>query len=125
MPVWGVWEQGAAWFSSSRQSRKARNIQAHPRAAMTTDNPLQPVVVEGVVGLVTGDEAIERFTAWVNAKYRTDLAVDFFAANAYFRLGPRWVFGLDEGDLPAPHTLGVRQRDLTGDPVPRLSPFWR
>jgi len=49
MPVWGVWAQGAAWFSSSRESRKARNIAADPRVVLTTDNPRQPVVVEGVV----------------------------------------------------------------------------
>ena len=49
MPVWGVWADGAAWFSSSPESRKARNIAADPRAVITTDNPRQPVVVEGVV----------------------------------------------------------------------------
>ncbi len=107
MPVWGVWEQGAAWFSSSRQSRKTRNIEADPRAVITTDNPLQPVVVEGVTGPVVEDETIERFTAWVNAKYRTDLAVDFFAANVCFRLEPRWAFGLDESDFTGTPTRWV------------------
>jgi len=99
MPVWGVWAQGAAWFSSSRKSRKARNIAADPRAVLTTDNPRQPVVVEGVVEPLVGDKAIEEFTTWVNTKYRTDLAVDFFAENACFRLEPRWAFGLDDADF--------------------------
>jgi len=46
-----------------------------------------------------GDKAIEGFTTWVNTKYRTDLAVDFFAENACFRLEPRWAFGLDDADF--------------------------
>ncbi len=99
MPVWGVWAQGAAWISSSRESRKARNIAGDPRAVLTTDNPRQPVVVEGVVERVVGDNAIEGFTTWVNTKYRTDLAVDFFAENACFRLEPLWAFGLDDADF--------------------------
>jgi hypothetical protein len=99
MPVWGVWAQGAVWFSSSRDSRKARNIASDPRAVITTDNPRQPVVVEGLVDPVQGDTVIERFTAWVNAKYRTDLTVDFFTENACFRLEPRWAFGLDDADF--------------------------
>ncbi len=107
MPVWGVWAQGAAWFSSSHASRKSRNIAGDPRAVITTDNPLQPVVVEGVVGPVVAEDVIERFTAWVNAKYRTDLSVDFFAANACFCLEPRWAFALDEADFTGTPTRWV------------------
>src|SRR5580700_2830675 len=96
MPVWGVWAQGAAWFSSGPQSRKTRNIAADRRAVITTDNPLQPVIVEGVVAVVDLDSDIERFTAQVNAKYQTDLTVEFFSENICFRLEPRRVFSLDE-----------------------------
>jgi len=35
MPVWGIWHDGALWFSSSRQSRKARNLAADPRCVVT------------------------------------------------------------------------------------------
>jgi hypothetical protein len=99
MPVWGVWEHDAAWFSSSPQARKARNISADPRAVITTDNPRQPVVVEGMVKRVRNDHDIERFTAWVNSKYRTEISVTFFSENACFRLEPRRVFGLDDDDF--------------------------
>jgi hypothetical protein len=66
---------------------------------MTTDNPLQPVVVEGEAEPVVGRGTIERFTAWVNEKYRTEIAVEFFISNACFRVGPRRVFSLDESDF--------------------------
>ncbi len=106
-PVWGVWVDDAAWFSSSRQSRKARNIAADRRAVITTDNPRQPVVVDGVVDPVVGDEAIEGFTLQVNEKYGTDIAVEFFARNACFRLEPRWAFALDEDDFTGSPTRWV------------------
>jgi PPOX class probable F420-dependent enzyme len=107
MPVWGVWSDSAAWFSASPQARKTRNIAADPRAVITTDNPLQPVIVEGVVEAVVGDEGIERFTGQVNAKYQTDIAVEFFSDNACFRLAPRRVFSLDEADFTGTPTRWV------------------
>lgn len=109
MPVWGVWRGDATWFSSSPQSRKARNLAADRRAVITTDNPLQPVVVEGLVERVRDDQAIESFTAWTNAKYHTDIAVAFFKDNACFRLEPRRVFSLDEShftESPTRWTFG-------------------
>jgi hypothetical protein len=99
MPVWGVWVEDAVWFSSSAAARKARNLAVHPRAVITTDNPQQPVVVEGDVELATATDQIASFTAWVNAKYETDYTVDFFGDNACFRLRPVWAFGLTDGDF--------------------------
>lgn len=107
MPVWALWGDGAAWFSSSPQSRKTKNMAAERRAVLTTDNPRQPVVVEGVVQRVTEASAIERFTALVNAKYETDLAVAFFVENACFRLEPRRVFSLDDADFTGSPTRWV------------------
>lgn len=45
MPVWGVWDGEALWFSSGRRSRKARNLAADPRCVVTTENADEPVVV--------------------------------------------------------------------------------
>jgi PPOX class probable F420-dependent enzyme len=107
MPVWAVWAQGAAWFSSSGGSRKARNIDAYPRVVITTDDPLQPVVVEGRAQRVGSGAAVAEFTAWVNAKYATDIAVSFFAENACFRVEPDRVFGLEEADFTGSPTRWV------------------
>jgi len=99
MPVWGVWHGRSAWFSASDQSRKTRNLRENPRAVITTDNPLQPVVVEGKVERITDATLVEAFTTQVNVKYATDYPTSFFADNALFRLSPRWVFSLDEADF--------------------------
>jgi hypothetical protein len=101
MPVWGAWLEEALWFSSSRASRKARNLSARPRCTIATDNPQEPVIVQGDSELISDIEAISRFVAAVNAKYKTGYGLDFFAdqANACYRLRPVWAFGLMESDF--------------------------
>jgi hypothetical protein len=95
-PVWGVWHKNALWFSCSNGSRKARNLDADPHCAVTTDNPLEPVVVEGVAERRTD---VKPFVDRTNAKYETDYSVEFFAANALWRVEPTWVFALTESDF--------------------------
>jgi hypothetical protein len=101
MPVWGAWVEEALWFSSSRASRKARNLAARPRCTIATDNAQEPVVIHGDSELISDAEAIGRFVAAVNAKYQTDYGVDFFTqqANACYRVQPVWAFGLMESDF--------------------------
>jgi PPOX class probable F420-dependent enzyme len=101
MPVWGVWEDDAFWFSSSAASRKARNLAAEPRCAVTTEDPEEPVVVQGVAAAVTDAEALAAFLALTNGKYETDFSIDLVdpAANTTFRVTPRWAFALTEEDF--------------------------
>jgi len=101
MPVWGVWLDGSVWFSSSLASRKARNLAHDPRVVVTTDEPRQPVVVEGVAERACEAHDVRAFVEAVNPKYGTDYGPDFFdpTVNACFRLRPSWAFALDEGDF--------------------------
>src|SRR5689334_25314032 len=71
MPVWAVWHEGSLLFSSSKQSRKARNLATDRRCVVTTEDPQNPVVVEGVAELLTAREDLEAFLAAENAKYQT------------------------------------------------------
>jgi PPOX class probable F420-dependent enzyme len=98
MPVWGLWDDGALWFSSALASRKARNLAADPRCTATTDDARRPVVVEGAAARMRDPSAIERFTAGINAKYGTDYGVDFYDpdVNGCYRIRPAWVFALDD-----------------------------
>jgi hypothetical protein len=98
-PVWGVWRDDGIWFSSSNGSRKVRNLAADPLATMTTDNALEPVIVEGEVDRVVDADAIAAFTAEVNAKYGTEIPVEFFVDNATMVLRPHRAFGLLESDF--------------------------
>jgi hypothetical protein len=99
MPVWGVYQDGSVWFSSGGDSRKARNLAVNPHATVTTDDPRQPVVVDGAVERKQEPDVIASFAAWVNAKYETDYSVEFFAANCCFRLQPVSAFGLTDEDF--------------------------
>lgn len=101
MPVWGVWHDDALWFSSSGQSRKARNLRSDPRCSVATDDAREPVVVEGLAELVTELDEIAGFLQAVNRKYSTNYDLAFLSPeqNASFRVRPAWVFGLTEEDF--------------------------
>jgi len=101
MPVWGIWMEDALWFSSSRGSRKARNLAANPHCTITTDNAYEPVVIEGEAALSADPAAIRAFVAETNRKYQTDYSIAFFQApsNACYRVEPTWAFGLKESDF--------------------------
>jgi general stress protein 26 len=63
MPVEGIRHDQSVWFASSVRSRKARNLHADPRIVVTTDNPIEPVVIEGVAEVVRDAEAIAELVA--------------------------------------------------------------
>jgi hypothetical protein len=109
MPVWGVWLEGALWFSSSRGSRKARNLATNVNCAITTDNAYEPVVIEGAAVLVTDLSSVASFVAATNQKYKTDYSVDFFNpdSNACFAVRPTWAFGLTESDFTGSPTRWI------------------
>ena len=79
MPVWGAWDGEALWFSSGRRSRKVRNLAADPRCVVTTDDPKDPVVVEGSAELVSDRATIERVAGVMSAKYG-NISADFLAS---------------------------------------------
>jgi len=83
-------------FSSSNASRKARNLSNDPRCVLTTEDPQNAVVVEGVAELITAREELEAFLAAENAKYATTYGFEMVdpAANSCFRMKPAWAFGV-------------------------------
>ena len=101
MPVWGIWTEDSLLFSSSRHARKARNLADDPRCVVTTDDPLEPVVVEGTASQLTDAADIEAFTSAINEKHGVDYSVDFYLApdNACFRVAPVIVIGLAEANF--------------------------
>lgn len=102
MPVWGVWDDDdSLLFSSAGRSRKVRNLLADPRCVVTAEDPLEPVVVEGIAETVTEPALLRRTIEAINAKYGTQLTVDFLdpAVNATVRVRPVWAFGLLHDDF--------------------------
>lgn len=101
MPVWGVWDADELWFSSALRSRKALNLAHDPRCTAATQDPENPVVVEGGVSVIHHTERLARFTEVSNAKYGTDYSVDFYdpAVNGVYVLRPGWAFALRHDDF--------------------------
>jgi hypothetical protein len=46
-PVWGVWHQGALYFSTDGRSRKGRNLAARPGVVVHLESGDEAVILEG------------------------------------------------------------------------------
>jgi hypothetical protein len=99
VPVWAVWHHDALWFSTGGTSRKARNLAADPRATITTEDPREPVVVDGRVERVDDHARVAAFVGPYEAKYGPSGGLEFFLANACFRLAPGVAFAMIEADF--------------------------
>jgi PPOX class probable F420-dependent enzyme len=101
MPVWGVWLGGRVWFSSGLRSRKARNLAADPRCSVTTDDPKNPVVLEGSAERMTPAEAIGAFVSAMNVKYDAGMTAEFLdpAVNGTYAVRPATVIAMTHDDF--------------------------
>lgn len=70
-PVWSVWLEDCLWFSCGVRSRKASNLAVDPRCTLSTDDPLNPVVVSGEATLSPSPSQVDRFVDTLDEKYGT------------------------------------------------------
>src|ERR1019366_8768715 len=91
MPGWGMWDDNELWFTSGVQSRKARNLMADPRCVGTTEDAVNPVIIEGAARVATDPVSLRRVIDLMNEKYSTDIELGFLdpAVNATFSVRPR------------------------------------
>jgi len=111
MAVWGVWEDGAFFFSTGAKSRKARNLARDPRCVVTTDDAAEAVIVEGRAELVEDAGVLGPVSRRYTAKYaegyppdshvyrvRPEVAFGFIESETEFAgAATRWRFGEDDG----------------------------
>ncbi|MGH3670591.1 MAG: pyridoxamine 5'-phosphate oxidase family protein, partial [Pseudonocardiaceae bacterium] len=66
-----------------------------------TQDPEEPVMLQGIAEVITERERIAEFLAASNAKYAANAELDFLdpAVNATVRVAPRTVIGLKESDF--------------------------
>ncbi len=106
LPVWGVWlaEPDRFWFSCSPKARKLRNITENPQCAVTVDDTVECVSVEGRATIADAHQdaaSIDRVIAAYLAKYWEDPAVHsemeaFLRRNAIVEVIPDRAFGVIE-----------------------------
>jgi len=108
MPVWGVWLAGTErfWFSCSPNARKARNIAENPQCAVTVDDTVECVSVEGRARIVdqhADGEAVDQAVSAYVTKHWDDPAVHgemeaFVRSHTIIEVAPIVAFGIIERD---------------------------
>jgi uncharacterized pyridoxamine 5'-phosphate oxidase family protein len=100
MVVWGLWMDGIFYFSTGRQSRKARNLSQNANCIIGTERADQAVVVEGVAEEVGDVELRRRFLRIYEKKYDWDMASFeegiLSLKEPIYAVRPKVVFALDE-----------------------------
>jgi nitroimidazol reductase NimA-like FMN-containing flavoprotein (pyridoxamine 5'-phosphate oxidase superfamily) len=96
MPVWGLWFDGAFYFSTGAQSRKARNLAANAECVVCTERADEPVIVEGVAEPAKDRKALAAFRKLYKEKYDWDME----AEEGIYVVRPRVAFGfIEQADL--------------------------
>jgi general stress protein 26 len=103
MPVWGLWLNGAVWFSSDPASRKARNISGRPEMVVHLESGDEVVIVKGTAEEVGERSELEPFARAYEEKYGFALDLDHPIGLVY-RVRPRTVLAWREKDFPTSAT---------------------
>lgn len=101
LPVWGVWAADEARFAfgCGPHARKARNLDANPRAVVMVDSTVECISVEGQATRVVDVDRREEWIRRYLAKYQSitpDLSADFVRRNALFEFTPERAFAIIE-----------------------------
>ena len=95
MPIWGLWYEGAFWFSTGDKTVKARNLALNPACVICTERAEEAVVLEGVAEWVAASAALQPLWAAYHKKYEWDMK-----GTGFFKVRPRVAFGLiEKGEL--------------------------
>jgi general stress protein 26 len=94
-PVWGVWLEGAFYFSTDPDSHKGRNLKGNPAISVHVESGDEPVILEGRVEVVKLDKKID---AAYHRKYKMHLK-DMPPPVTVYRLRPITVLAWREKDF--------------------------
>ena len=73
MIVWALWMNGAIYFSTGKQTRKAQNLAKDPHCTMCNENAGEAVILEGTVEIERNVERIREFIRLYEKKYKWKL----------------------------------------------------
>jgi len=100
IPVWGFWVEGALYFGTGRNSRKARNLEHNPAVSAHLESGDDVVILEGSVteADLNDKTVLKKLNAASRAKYKMPLAV--MPGSVVYSLRPRTVLAWTEKDFP-------------------------
>lgn len=98
MPVWGVWHEGALYFSTGAESQKARNLSRQPAVVVHLESGDDCVILEGEAVLAT-DPPWDALDESYVAKYELKLS-EAGEGGPLFEVRPKRAFAWLEADFP-------------------------
>jgi len=98
-PVWGVWRDGAFYFSTG--SLAAGNLARDPHLTVHLDSGAEVVIIEGTATERDERDLTSRLAVAYNEKYRWDLDPD--AHMPWYEVRPEVAFGWIVDDSGADH----------------------
>jgi len=93
MPVWGVWLDKKFYFSTGRNSRKARNLAVNPKCVVSTERANEAVIVEGIAEETPRPSRLRKAARAYKKKYDWELDPSL---GPIFVVRPRVAFGFIE-----------------------------
>jgi uncharacterized pyridoxamine 5'-phosphate oxidase family protein len=100
MIVWALWMDGVLYFSTGKESRKARNLAHNPHCIMCSEKADEGVILEGVIETERDVRRIRQFIKLYEKKYQWKLGkmADNMLSleDPVFFLKPKVGFGLWE-----------------------------
>ena len=97
MPVWGVWLEGAWYFSTSTMSRKGRNLERNAKCVVCNENAEEAVILEGTAQRLQDDEIPKQAFVDYKAKYNWELDPK---RGPVWKVKPKTVFAMPEQQFP-------------------------
>jgi hypothetical protein len=102
-PVWGLWHEGAFYFSSGDKSAKAHNLAANPAAVVHLESGDQVVILNGAVSEITGDSE-DALLKVLEKDYKKKYQVGFLGLGNIYRFKVEKALAWREGDFPSSAT---------------------
>jgi uncharacterized pyridoxamine 5'-phosphate oxidase family protein len=100
MVVWALWMDGVLYFSTGKESRKAKNLASNPNCTMCSENAAEAVILEGIVETERNVERIREFVKLYEKKYKWklgEMGENMIALkDPVFYLKPKVAFGFWE-----------------------------
>jgi hypothetical protein len=93
MPVWGVWLEGAFYFSTGRRSRKSKNLSLNPHCVVCPENASEAVILESTAREIREGSARSRYLAVYKKKYGSDMSD---SKDPIYEVRPQVIFGIVE-----------------------------
>jgi len=74
MVIWGLWLDGAFYFSTGTKTRKGRNLAHKPYCVIGTENAAEAVIIEGSTQFLDNETIRKRFATLYQKKYGWDMS---------------------------------------------------